>query len=92
MSLQFEWNPEKARVNAIKHGVSFEEAMTAFEDPLSITIPDPLHSIGEARMILLGYSIRNRLLVAVHMETGDRVRIISARIATKRERSCYEEY
>lgn len=91
MSLQFEWDTAKARRNVLKHGVSFEEAMLAFQAVLSFSIPDPLHSIGEQRMVLLGQSNRARLLVVVHTEVGDRLRIISARLATKRERNHYEE-
>ena len=87
----FEWDPDKARQNLIKHDVSFEEAGTAFKDKLSITIPDPLHSDDEDRFILLGYSESNRLLVVVHTDRNDRIRIISARQATKKERITYEE-
>ena len=91
MALQFEWDPEKARTNVAKHGVSFDEASTVFRDPLSIAIGDPLHSEDEDRLVLIGSSCRNRLLVVVHTERGDRIRIISARPATTRERLRYEE-
>ena len=91
MSLAFEWNPEKAAANALKHGVRFEEAATAFADPLSVTISDPDHSVGEARYILIGRSLVSRMLVVVHLERGARVRLISARLATRRERRVYEE-
>ena len=91
MSLLFEWSRSKARGNAKKHGVSFDEACTAFSDVMSLTIPDPLHSEDEDRFALLGCSCRNRLLVVVHTHRGDRIRIISARPATKRERRQYEE-
>jgi len=87
----FEWNPNKARQNLIKHGVSFEEASTSFQDKMSITIPDPLHSEDEERFILLGYSENSRLLVIVHTDRNNRIRIISARRATKKERLNYEE-
>jgi uncharacterized DUF497 family protein len=87
----FEWDPEKAKQNLIKHGVSFEEASTAFGDTMSITISDPLHSEDEDRFILLGYSEKNRLLVVVHTDRGERIRIISSRLATKKERLNYEE-
>lgn len=87
----FEWNPVKAHKNFIKYNVSFEEASTAFQDKLSITIPDPLHSEDEERFVLLGYSINNRLLVVGHTDINDRIRIISARSATKNERKKYEE-
>ena len=90
--LIFEWDSSKAKSNVEKHGVSFEEASTAFHDPLSLTIEDPLHSNDEERVILLGFSLKNRLLVVVHTERGDNnIRIISARKATKRERDTYEK-
>jgi len=88
--LIFEWDPQKAKSNLIKHGVSFEEASTAFQDTLSLTIDDPLHSIDEDRVVLIGMSNKNRLLVVVHTERGDNIRIISARKATKKERKNYE--
>jgi len=73
------------------HGVSFDEASTAFKDPLSLTIFDPLHSDEEDRFILIGTSFKNRLLVVVHTERGDNIRIISARKAKKNERKNYEK-
>ncbi len=88
--LIFEWDPQKAKSNLKKHGVSFEEASTAFQDILSLTIDDPLHSIDEERVVLIGMSNKNRLLVVVHTERGDNIRIISARKATKEERESYE--
>jgi hypothetical protein len=91
MALLFEWDPRKARRNLTLHGVSFDEASTAFQDPLSKTIADPLHSEDEERFVLLGHSHRNRLLVVVHTERGDRIRLISARLASNRERVRYEE-
>jgi uncharacterized DUF497 family protein len=91
MDLLFEWNRRKARDNVVKHGVTFDEATTVFEDWLSITIVDPLHSDEEERFVLIGHSHRNRLLVVVHTERGDRIRIISARRATAKERRSYEE-
>jgi uncharacterized protein len=91
MPLQFEWDPAKNRSNLAKHGIPFDEASTAFDDVLSMTIPDPLHSEHEERLILLGRSSRDRLVVVAHTETKDVVRIISARTATKRERRLYEE-
>jgi len=84
--LLFEWDPNKARRNLKIHGVSFDEACTAFKDTLSSTIHDPLHSDEEDRFILIGNSSRNRLLVVVHIERGDTIRIISTRKATKKER------
>jgi len=91
MGFHFEWDSRKARVNARKHGVSFEEAATVFGDPLSVTIADPLHSPREDRFVTVGESVRRRLLVLVHADRGDTIRIISARRATRRERENYEE-
>lgn len=91
MALVFEWDPKKALRNLDMHGVSFDEASTAFKDPLSKTIDDPLHSEDEERFILLGHSHRNRLLVVVHTERGNRIRLISARLAANKERVKYEE-
>jgi uncharacterized protein len=89
--LEFEWDPNKGATNLADHGVSFDEAVTAFEDPLSLTIEDPHHSEHEERLILLGRSRDNRLLVVVHTEREDRIRLISARPATRRERRDYEQ-
>lgn len=86
--MKFEWDPRKARANLAKHGVSFEEAATAFEDKLGAYYPDTL---DEARFILIGYSSKHRLLFVVHAEVdGDTIRIISARKATKHEKAHYE--
>ena len=89
--MHFEWDPEKARANLAKHDVSFEEAMRAFLDPLSVTILDPDHTEGEDRFVLIGQSPTGRLLVVVHADRGDAVRLISARRATRRERRTYEQ-
>jgi len=89
--LLFEWDTKKAAINQKVHGVSFDEASTAFKDTLSLTIYDPLHSKDEHRFILIGNSHKNRLLVIVHTERSGRVRIISARKAKKNERKQYEE-
>ena len=91
MGLAFEWDESKARVNKRKHGVTFEEASTVFADPLSLTIHDPVHSEDEDRYIALGESQRRRLLVVVFTDRDDRIRIISARAATRRERNNYEK-
>lgn len=91
MGLLFEWDPKKARLNVKTYGISFDEASTAFRDLLSRTIVDPLHSENEDRFVLIGRSIRGRLLVIVHTERADRIRIISARLATNKERFRYEE-
>ena len=92
MGLIFEWDKDKAKKNVGKHEITFEEASTIFGDPLSITIEDPLHSLpGEDRLITIGLSHRGKILVVVHLDDGDIIRIISARQATKRERKNYEE-
>ncbi|HYW08386.1 MAG TPA: BrnT family toxin [Longimicrobium sp.] len=89
--LSFEWDSAKDETSTRKHGVSFEEASTAFGDPLSVTIPDPEHSEREVRFLLLGRSDAGRLLVVAHTERGQRIRIISARPAMRHERRDYEE-
>ena len=91
MSLRFTWDPAKASANLRRHGVSFIEASTAFADTLSITIPDPDHSVSEERFVLVGHSDRDRLLIVAHVERGDLIRIINARLATRHERKTYEE-
>jgi len=91
MPLGFEWDAYKATANLAKHGVSFEEAATVFSDPFSLTISDPAHSQAEDRFITLGWSHRRKLLVVVHTERGDNLRVISARRASRRERKTYEE-
>ena len=91
MPLSFEWDEKKATSNSRKHGVSFAEAATVFADPFSLTIRDPAHSQEEDRFATLGTSHRGKLLVVVHTERGDNIRIISARPASRRERRTYEE-
>jgi len=90
MDTEFEWDPAKAESNYQKHGVSFAEAATVFFDPISITVPDPLHSVDENRFVITGLSYQQRHLVVVHADRGDRIRIISARLATASERNKYE--
>lgn len=90
MSLAFEWDEHKVEQNLKKHGVSFGEASTVFGDPLARTISDPLHSGKEVRLILLGESWQRRLLVVVLTDCGDKIRIISARVATRCERKDHE--
>lgn len=87
--MTFEWDAEKARTNEIKHGVSFEEAKTVFNDPFSITIADPNHH-EEERWLDIGLSDSDRLLVVWYTEHTDRIRIIGCRGATKTERQYYE--
>ncbi len=87
--LLFEWDNQKALSNEQKHGISFDEASTVFGDPLSLTLHDPQHSANEERFVVIGRSHKNRILIVVHTERGDSIRIISARKATKNERSQY---
>lgn len=91
--LRFEWDPRKAAGNLRKHGVSFDEAQTAFADEHGLLIDDPEHSAQEDRFILLGVSASTRLLVVVHCYRADDqvIRIISARKADRLERRQYEE-
>ena len=91
MALTFEWDQTKEETNQAKHGISFEEAATVFGDPLSITIPDPVHSESEHRFVLVGVSTRGRLLVVTHAQRRHNIRIIGARLTTRRERKSYEE-
>ena len=91
MGVDFEWQASKAETNLRKHGVSFEEALTVFADPLAWIFDDPDHSGDESREIIVGHSTRQRLLIVSFMERGRKVRIISARGATKRERHDYEQ-
>ena len=89
--MEFEWDPEKAAANVRRRRVSFNEAATVLEDPLSTTFPDEAHSEGEIRFVTVGVSQRGRLLVVAHTERNDTIRIISARRATRREREFYEQ-
>jgi uncharacterized protein len=95
MFVFFEWSHDKAEANEGKHGVSFEEAVTCFADPLCLTIPDPLHSEGEHRFVLLGMSSSQRLLVVAHTESetesGVTIRVISARPASRAEVRQHEQ-
>ena len=88
--MKFEWDLAKADANLRKHGVSFEAAAHAFEDDLSATFPDPDHSRGEVRLITYGLGLDGKLLVVSHTERGGTIRIISARVATNKERKRYE--
>ena len=90
MDLQFEWDEAKAAANVRKHDVSFEEAITAFSDPNTITIFDVEHSEAEDRFVDIGLSASGRVLVVVYTEHGARIRIISCRKATPAERRQYE--
>ena len=87
----FEFDEDKARSNEGTHGVTFDEAETVFDDPLIAVAQDPFHSEDEARFIAIGESVAQRVLVVSFSERGDNIRIISARVATARERKAYEE-
>lgn len=89
--MKFEWDKRKAISNIKRHGVAFEEASTVFGDPLSSTIQGPKHSNKEDRYITIGLSAKFRIIVVIHTERGDTIRIISARLATKREKINYEK-
>lgn len=89
--MEFEWDGNKADRNRKKHGVDFEEATTVFGDPLSSTFPDPDHSVEEDRYITIGLSNLGRLLIVSHTDREGRIRVISARKATRNERKPYEE-
>jgi uncharacterized DUF497 family protein len=89
--MEFEWDPEKADRNTEKHGVSFQDAATVFADPLAMTYYDPDHSHDEDRYLTFGHSMSGQLLVISHTNRGERIRIISARRMTRRERKSYEE-
>ena len=91
MSTQFEWQEEKARANLLKHNVSFDEAQSAFNDPFYVIFYDPDHSDEEERYIIIGRSQQDRLLMVSYTERGQKFRLISARIATRREKETYEE-
>lgn len=91
MELEFEWDNEKDKINQRKHGISFLEAKTIFQDPFSITINDPLHSFEEERFIDIGLSNKLRLLVVVYTERGTKIRLISCRKANPKEQKNYEQ-
>jgi uncharacterized protein len=89
--VKFEWDPQKAGLNLKKHGVSFEDAASIFGDPLAGTIPDPEHSTAEPRFITIGVTPGQRVLVVVHTDRAEQIRILSARPATRAETKKYEE-
>ncbi len=88
--MEFEWDSNKAASNLAKHNVSFHEASTVFGDSLSLTFSDPDHSDDEDRYITIGESTQRRLIIISHTDRGQRIRIISAREVTRRERKIYE--
>jgi len=87
----FEWDENKAERNLSKHGISFKEAKTVFNDPLYIDFYDPDHSEDEERYLIVGQSNRGQLLIVSYTERGDSIRLISAREVTRTEREAYEE-
>jgi uncharacterized protein len=88
----YEWDPRKAAANLKKHRVSFREAVTVFLDPFAITFDDPEHSVDERRFVTIGTSAKHRVVFLAHADRGeDRIRIISARTATRTERHAYQE-
>ena len=89
--MEYNWDKNKAVANLSKHGISFEEAKTVFDDPLYVDFYDPDHSSGEHRFILLGQSAQGRLLFVSYMERNNTIRLISAREATPSERRAYEQ-
>ncbi len=89
--MDFEWDPEKANANELKHDLSFSEGASVFGDPLAITFPDPDHSLDERRYLTFGLSRLGRFVVISHTQRSAKTRIISARFMTRRERRIYEE-
>jgi uncharacterized DUF497 family protein len=88
--VKFQWDPRKASDNLTKHAASFEEGSTVFGDPLAGTVPDPDHAHEERRFVTIDLSTSQKLLVVVHSDRGDDVRIISVRRATPSEKKRYE--
>jgi uncharacterized protein len=91
LSMMFDWDPDKAASNLTKHGVSFDEAKTVFDNPLAVIFDDVAHSMGEQREIMIGHSQSDRLLLVSFVERSGVIRLISARLATPRERERYEQ-
>ena len=91
MFMEFEWDKDKAKANLSKHGVSFDEAKTVFDDPFYVDFYDPDHSEDEDRYIIVGLSQQSRLLIVSYAERKGKLRLISAREATPTEKNAYEE-
>lgn len=89
--MEFEWDEKKAAANLARHGVSFDEAKSVFDDPVYVDFYDPDHSYAEHRYIIVGESQRGRLLIVSYTERGDLLRLVSAREVTRGEREAYEE-
>ncbi len=85
----FEWSVAKAGTNLKKHGISFDDAVTVFQDPLALTFPDPDHAPDDRREITIGHTIRQQFVFVAHCERGERIRIISTRLVTRSERRQY---
>jgi len=91
MPYRFEWDSRKASINIRKHGVSFDEASTVFDDPLAAIFDDETHSTTEARELIIGHSVTGRLLLVAFTErAGEMLRLISARVVTRKEHQDYE--
>jgi uncharacterized protein len=88
--MNYQWDPDKAKVNVRKHGVEFADTLSAFDDPMAITIEDP-HSEGEQRFLTIGMDVLGHIVVVAYTYRGDDIRLISARKATQREISIYEK-
>jgi uncharacterized DUF497 family protein len=91
LGMEFEWDESKATANLKKHSVSFEEAKTVFSNPLAVIFDDEAHSVGEKGEIIIGHSRNDRLLLISFTERPNAIRVISARLATRREREEYEQ-
>ncbi len=89
--MKYEWDEQKAKSNLSKHGISFEEAQTVFNDPLYVDFYDPDHSEQEHRYIIIGESLKQRILLVSYIERRNKIRIISARQVTKQEKQAYQE-
>lgn len=89
--MKFEWDQIKANSNLVKHGISFDEATTVFGDPLAITYFDPEHSESEFRYLTFGHSAEGKFIVVAHADRNDKIRVISARAMTRKERNDYEQ-
>jgi uncharacterized protein len=89
--MKYKWDQQKAKTNLSKHGISFEEAQTVFDDPLYVDFYDPDHSENEDRYIIIGESSKNRVLLVSYTERGEQIRLISARQVTKQELKAYQE-
>jgi len=92
MDLQFEWDDQKAKQNFQKHRITFEAAKTVFRDPLAYIFNDPAHSASENREIIIGHDDKNRLVLVCFTERNTVIRLISARLATKKEQKDYEQH